>query len=467
MPYLHLRLGPLLAIAFALAEGRAAAIVEVAVKPGAPWKPYPTRTLDDLPRIAAAPADAELTRYGGQRAGATNATGFFHTRQVAGRWWLIDPDGGRFIDRSVVSINTTPTPKAEAALAARFGDAAGWAQHTTSWLRSLGFTGAGAWSDTLRLRAVTPPLVYTRIWNFMSSYGKRRGGTYQLPGHTGYPANAIFVFDPDFEAFCQEHARPLAAERDDPWLLGHFTDNELPLRREALASYLTLPAADPGHQAAIAFLRERHGPAAGLADITEADRRAFLEHVVDRYLRIVRSAIRRHDPHHLILGPRLHGGALNCPEVLRACGRHLDVVAINYYHAWTPDPQKMTEWEREAGKPFLITEWYAKGMDAVGLANASGAGWTVKTQRDRALFYENFTLGLLEHRGCVGWQWFKYADNDPENLKVDPSNRDSNKGMVTNRYEPYAPLAASMRRVNERAYQIADYFGAQAGRPAK
>lgn len=436
----------------------AAQLVDVAVKPGAPWKAYPTRTLDDLPAVRDTAADAGLTRFGGQLRDRQRATGFFRATKINGRWWLVDPEGGRYLDRAVVSVSMTPTPKAEAALREKFGDEAGWAAHTNRWLRELGFTSVGSWSDTARLRAAPQPGAYTRIWNFMSSYGKKRGGTYQLPGHTGYPGNAIFVFDPEFAAFCDEHARQLAAGRAAPYLLGHFTDNELPLRREALANYLALPATDPGHRAARAFLQQRHGPAATTANITDADRQAFLETVVDRYLGIVCGAIRKHDPNHLILGPRLHGGALNYPEVLRACGRHLDVIAINYYHAWTPDAARMAMWEREAGLPFIITEWYAKGMDAAGLTNLSGAGWTVKTQRDRAMFYENFTLALLESPGCVGWQWFKYADNDPENLKTDPSNRDSNKGMVTNRYEPYRELVGSMKRINERVYQLADHF---------
>jgi hypothetical protein len=58
----------------------------------------------------------------------------------------------------------------------------------------------------------------------------------------------------------------------------------------------------------------------------------------------------------------------------------------------------------------------------------------------------------------VGWHWFKYVDNDPDDQKVDPSNRDSNKGMVSNRYEPYRLLLDSMKRINERAYGLAKYF---------
>jgi hypothetical protein len=452
-PLCCLTLGLLLSV-----SGRAATTVEVAAKPAGPWKSYPTRTLEDVGGLAQAKPDANLSRYGGTLKRTAPKTGFFHATKRDGRWWLVDPEGALYLDKSVVSVSTTPTPKATAALQAKFGGEEKWAAQTCVWLRELGFNGLGAWSDTARLAHVPQPLASTRIWNFMSGYGKKRGGTFQQPGHTGYPKDAIFVFDPGFEAYCNESAKQLAAEKDDPWLFGHFTDNELPMKREALVNYLALPEAEPGFKAAQAFLRERHGAAATTKDITDADKQDFLGLVIDRYLRIVTTAVRKYDPNHMVLGPRLHGSALNYPEVLRACGRYLDVVAINYYGAWTPDPVKLAMWEREAGKPFTITEWYAKGMDAVGLANVSGAGWTVKTQRDRGLFYENFTLGLLQSKGCVGWQWFKYADNDPENLKTDPSNRDSNKGMVTNRYEPYPDLIAAMKRINERVYQIADHF---------
>jgi len=291
----------------------------------------------------------------------------------------------------------------------------------------------------------------------MSSYGKKRGGTFQKPGHTGYPNDCIFVFDPEFETFCDEHARQLAATKDDPWLLGHFSDNEMPLKRAALKNYLSMPDDDPGHRAAEAWLRARHGAAATSKDITEQDEMDFLALVVERYCRIVAAAIKKYDPNHLYLGPRFHGSDLIRPEIFRAAGPYLDVVAVNYYGAWTPDPQRLKMWEQEAKKPIIITEWYAKGADS-GMANTGGAGWIVKTQQDRGRFYQNFTLGLLESKVCVGWHWFKYADNDPDDKKADPSNRDSNKGIVNARYEPYTPLLDAMQQLNQRAYSLVDYF---------
>lgn len=110
-------------------------------------------------------------------------------------------------------------------------------------------------------------------------------------------------------------------------------------------------------------------------------------------------------------------------------------------------------WLHEAGRPFLVTEFYAKGADS-GLANTSGAGWLVDSQADRGRFYQNFTLGLLAAPGCVGWHWHRYADNDPESKAADPSNLDSNKGLVSAGYRPWRPLVQGMTAVNLRAHGL-------------
>jgi hypothetical protein len=324
-------------------------------------------------------------------------------------------------------------------------------------LRDHGFNGTGSWSDSDLLRAVERPLVQTRMWNFMSTYGRQRGGTRQEPGHTGYPGDCPFIFDPGFESFSETHARQLAAMRDDPWLLGHFSDNELPWKRTLLNGCLALPPDDPGQQAATAWLRQRRGPSAGAAEVTEGEQIDFLAFAVDRYFRIVGTAIRKADPNHLYLGARFHGQALRLPEVFRAAGPHVDVVSVNYYSAWTPDPERLAMWERESGRPVLVTEWYAKGMDS-GMANTTGAGWLVRTQRDRGWFYQNFVLALMESRVAVGWHWFKYADNDPTDTKADPSNLDSNKGIVSADYTPWQDLLAAMKALNDRTYHLVEHF---------
>ncbi|HWD91927.1 MAG TPA: hypothetical protein VG938_06215 [Verrucomicrobiae bacterium] len=431
--------------------------VAVQVAPGKPWTNYSTLTLAALPASAGNRVDVDLDQFGGWTARKEKATGFFYPARIDGRWWLVDPQGCLFLHKGIVAVSPMGGTNAEAAFKEKFGSDSNWVTATSRLLHSLGFNGLGAWSDTQRLRQASHPLVYTRIWDFMSSYGKKRGGTYQQSGHMGYPNDCIFVFDPEFETFCDTYARQLAKTKDDPWLLGHFSDNEMPFKADEILNYLKLPDSDPGHQAALSWLRARHGQQAVAGDVTEQDKKDFLALVADRYFRIVSTAIKKYDPNHLFLGSRFHGGELNWPEVFHAAGKYVDVMAVNYYRTWTPSQEKLAMWSRESGRPILITEWYVKGADS-GMANTTGAGWIVKSQRDRGLFYQNFTLSLLESKVCVGWHWFKYSDNDPAEPNTDPSNRDSNKGIVTFRYEPYRDLMDAMKSINERVYSLSDYF---------
>jgi hypothetical protein len=431
--------------------------VLVQTAPGRTWTNYPTRTLADLPESVTKRVDEGFSKYGGIQARREAATGFFYPKKVGGRWWLVDPEGCLFLHNAVVAVSQMRSPSARVAFEKKFGGDSEWANSTVNLLRTNGFNGLGAWSDTALLRTAPQPLVYTLIWNFMSSYGSKRGGTYQKSGHIGYPNDCIFIFDPEFEAFCDDYAKRLVKTKDDPWLLGHFSDNEMPFKRDAIFNYLQLPESDPGYLAARAWLQARHGPQATTKNITEQDRQDFLALITDRYYRIVSQAIKKYDPNHCFLGSRLHGGELNYPEVFRAAGAYVDVMAVNYYRTWTPSPEKLAMWSRESGRPILITEWYVKGEDS-GLPNNSGAGWIVKTQKDRGLFYQHFTLGLLESKVCVGWHWFKYIDNDPSEPGTDPSNRDANKGIVTSRYERYDALLDAMKPLNDRVYSLAKYF---------
>jgi len=321
--------------------------------------------------------------------------------------------GGSSTPRAILS---STLPSTRSATAPRPRIAARSRRDSARWK-----TGARPrWSEDGVLRQSPRPLAYTPQWNFMSSYGRKRGGTYQLPGHTGYPNGCIFVFDPEFERFANEHARKLEATRDDPWLLGHFSDNELPFPRDSLDRYLHLPPGDPGHKEAVRWLRERKG--SERARITDGDREAWRGHVAETYFRIVSRAIKRHDPNHLYLGSRFHGSEKRSEAVFRAAGKYLDVVSVNVYGVWTPSGEMLRRWAKWSGRPLLITEWYAKGADS-GLPNLTGAGWTVPTQRDRGYFYQNFVLALIESGVCVGWHWFKYMDNDPEDTRADPSNQ--------------------------------------------
>ena len=80
------------------------------------------------------------------------------------------------------------------------------------------------------------------------------------------------------------------------------------------------------------------------------------------------------------------------------------------------------------------------------------------------MFYQNYTLRLLEAKNCVGWQWFQYIDNDPTGNSTDVSSRDSNKGIVSNTHKEYIELTAAMKQIHENVYGLIDYFDAKYSR---
>ena len=84
-------------------------------------------------------------------------------------------------------------------------------------------------------------------------------------------------------------------------------------------------------------------------------------------------------------------------------------------------------------------------------------------QTGRGIFYQNFVNELVKGGACVGWHWFKYGDNGPVDPRNDPSNRDSNKGMVTWDFRRYEPLVDRMREINTCTYNLSRFHENVAG----
>jgi hypothetical protein len=280
----------------------------------------------------------------------------------------------------------------------------------------------------------------------MENFGKKLKIVERTFGNWKFPKDCLPVFHPEFESFCDEHAKQLAETRDDPWLLGHFSDNELPFRPESLDNYLGLPADDPGHVAAQKWWDERRQKREKIED---ADRAAFVEMIARRYYGVVGTAIRKYDPNHLYIGSRLHGKCI-APAVLKGAAP-VDVVSLNYYHHWTPDQAKLQELSDYAGRPLLMSEWYAMKLESPE-QTPKGAGWRVSTGIERGMFYQNFALALLQSPYCVGWHWFKYGgDNEPgrDNAQI---------GLVDVQYRPREEVLKLMAELNAQIYPLAEFY---------
>ncbi len=428
------------------------------------WVNYEATTLKSLKNFKAS-EEPTLNNYGSWQVNRQNSTGFFRTQKIGDRWWIIDPQGYPFIHKGVAVFRPFSSDDQQKAMEKKYGSEEEWCKQESDFLRKNGFNGTGAWSAVDLMREGEQPLVYTIIVNPMGNYKrehiKRFGGKYKTAGWQGYRFDLAMVFDPEFDAYCDEAFKAIAKYKDDKYLLGYYSDNELPWKTDALDISLTKLAKDEyGYIAAKTWLDKRKSKDAGLADITEEDRLAFSGFYFETYMKKVTAALKKYDPNHMYLGCRFNQQTrqeLTNPEIFRVAGKYTDIVSINHYRMWQPDALQMQDWEKWSGKPFLITEWYTKAEDS-GLKNSTGAGWVVKTQQDRGLFYQNFVNELVKSKNCVGWHWFTYQDNDPNNLKVDPSNRDSNKGIVDSDLTHYKPLLKQMKMMNNNIFNLTRYY---------
>lgn len=134
-----------------------------------------------------------------------------------------------------------------------------------------------------------------------------------------------------------------------------------------------------------------------------------------------------------------------------------DVVSVNYYAYWGPQQAQFADWAKWSGRPILLTEWYAKAMDVLGLANTFGTGWLVHTQEDRASYYQHFALNALELKNIVGWQFFKYLDDPKESIALDNAGG-ANKGMFDIHGRSHQPLLDRAHAVNREAYPLIEFF---------
>lgn len=167
----------------------------------------------------AAPDGKLLPAYNGPNAPNVRgaATGFFHLEQLDGRWWFVDPVGNGFFAVGIdgpgyngrVMDGITPGVDGE-----------GWAADFTQQLTKAGFnTLSNLSSPALRHRGM-PHAETLHI-------GRNAALTESFAGHpntAGFPN----VYDPEWPEHCDRWAKAYAApNRDDPWLLGYYLDNEL------------------------------------------------------------------------------------------------------------------------------------------------------------------------------------------------------------------------------------------------
>jgi len=407
--------------------------------------------------------------YGGATYLHGDATGFFHVEKIDGKFWLIDPEGNLFISKGVnhvdywgdysPSLGYSPYNKY---VSEKYGSADKWAEEAVSRLKKWGFNTIGAWSSRETYDKGMP---YTVILNIALE-----AGASWLTG------NVADYFSREFKEAAEKIAmEECAPRREDKYLIGYFIDNELRWAADWRSSndlfddYMLLPPEAEGKKALVNFLREKYGEISSLNrawgtsfssfdDLllekhapktlaAEADRRGFLRIIAEQYFKLTYNIIKKYDPNHLILGCRF---AYKPPdEVLYGCIGYTDVISVNCYtNPYSDDLESriidLKEIHRLTSLPIMITEFSFKAMDS-GLPNSKGAGVPVKTQAERAKYYEEYVKAMMKQPFIIGYHWFQYSDQPLEG-RFDGEN--SNFGLVTIQDEPWETLIQKATIVN-------------------
>ncbi len=448
--------------------------VEVASNVGKPFLSRKTRLLVTLKNFTPASENVKTDVYGGFKIESMKqeVRGVFYTTQIDGRWWFIDPLGYPFymVGVSRMGIEDGGAKNQKDPALAIYGSKEKWAIAAVKKLKNMGFNSCTRLS-TAELETVEENLNYQIGLGFLDNYEISIGtkDTDTASGST-LLKQGMHVFDPGFVDFCNNRMKQRVRNNtfiNNPNLVGYTTDNEIPVddKKMGLVLNLTLDITNTdvnyySYAAAWTFLAHMAGKEnPTLDDANDAKlKEIFRGYVYDRYFAVVTNAIRRYDDKHLILGCRALNGARTSEWICRASGYWCDVVTFNWYHDWTPDAtvlQKISAW---TNKPILITEYYAKAEECEGnLGNTSGAGWYVHTQKERGMFYQNFTLQLLESKNVVGWHWFQYIDADPAAF----GQKAANKGIYSNTHKEYTDLTDYMIPLNENIYGLIRHFDAK------
>lgn len=435
-----------------------------------------TRTFDaltDLDNYINLKSEEQYDTYGGLMDPALRqeVTGFFYSKKIGDRWWIIDPLGYPCYVRGVSGITyqySSGSPNQKRSALEKYGTLENWALSAVARLKDGLYFNATTATNNYVL-GVDDPLVEQRSLGggFVKTYAKAKNIHSSKGGSTTLSENNTMpVFNPDFAEFADTHAKGNTAEhKNKANFIGYTTDNELPMDYDMLTDYLTVDHTKKinyySYACAWTWLCNMTGKEMPTqADITEEMYELFRGFIWDRYFNVVCTATRKYDPNHMILGTRFLTKVKDAEWVIRFSEMYLDCITINWYHEWEADAQSLADIATFADKPIMITEFYAKAMENEGnLANTdSSAGWLVQTQNDRGYFYQNFTLRLLECKNVVGWHWFQYLDCDPEGNQTDVSSQDSNKGMYSNTHNEYTDLTEKMVAINKNVYRLIDYF---------
>lgn len=470
---------------------------------------------DEAADLAANPGPSDLNEYGGWLAGPQlEATGYFRTEKVNGKWWLVDPDGRLFFSNGITgvsdpdredgtgvavktgvtgrenyfadlpeagdpdaqflavetSIVTSGDYQGTYPLAMNFFAANALTKYGSDWesdsqdiahdrLRSWGMNTIGGWSDEdVYLQQRTP---YTIVLFPTNPSLINGNGTY--PDY----------FDPQYLVNVKARISVEAGKSlNDPYNLGYFIHNELSWTRSTTSDTdiaLTTLAAAPTQHAKIAFrnqLMTKYGTIQALNAQWQTNYSSWANFLDKRNaspnLAGADADLRAFDVLYAnqYFSTTQQGMREAAPNHLYLGARFTGGVRVAPAQAAVQyaDVISINRYGPDVsvlpagleGDVPLISGEYHYSANDTGLL--SDGLKTAADQADRADKFATYLTSALNDNRYVGVHWLQYWDF-PAAGKLNSNNNNSNLGFVSVTDTPYTEMVDAARTVGASLYE--------------
>lgn len=440
-----------------------------------------------------APDLVRYDRYFGRRENLSlEATGWFRTQKLDGRWWLITPEGNRFFlqgcdgdqwsEWGYSTLLLTPDGKERQDLFTELPDRKTFAdafqgKGRVSFLTANLMRKYGADTYVERIRDVTARRFLKWGFNAMSkwSFGQyERQFPYiadgSIWGARRFGKGCIDIYDASFPEVLERAVRTQCERhREQRLLIGYSLENENGWHDARLDVILKLDASWAVKGALIDFLGRRHADVGALLGrpgasrgellaevkaltldkVPAADKKAFVLESSERYHRLLVSAYRRHDPHHLVMG------AAHCPhqsrEWLEGAVRHMDFIGINTYDIQRLWSRSLESLWQAYDKPFAVLE-YSFVVEGRGYRRY-GHGNTVRDEASRGLAYRYFVERESARSHCIGTGYFLLWDQAVTRRSL-PDGENFSFGLLSQCDQPYEEMLRHVEATNRRVFDV-------------
>jgi len=430
--------------------------------------PGKAKTFEDLRKAwddedkALLPGDFNTSQYGGFLETKVKSTRFFRVEQIDGKWWFVDPEGYLFFSTGSTGIGprsefsrikgreyifTLMPPGEEISSASGMAGqpANPSARPATSFIswnlyRRFGNEWYQKWMDFTVRRMDNWGLNTIANWSDATIGGSGRKAYVATLRGWGIETGVMGmpdVYDPGYEKSVDDAASSQCTPRkNDPFLLGYFIGNEpaWPNREEEFVNVILSGDDTPMKTALKQFLEKGDTP---------ENRKAFVHATYAKFINIVNSAIKKHDPNHLNLGLRFGGSA---PDVIIKASNGFDVFSFNSY-GYTVNPNIIKRISELTGLPMIIGEFHfgvpGRGL-APGLAQTSN-------QEERGVAYRYYVENAAANPAIIGTHWFQWIDQPPTGRN---DGENYNIGFVDVTDRPYNELVNAAKETFGRIYNI-------------